>query len=168
MNARVAEFAADFNHVFRVQEVERPVVLHRHHHAFLLAVIYRFQNVYRHPGITAAVRLFDKLLERQHLTLFDFTLAGFALHVGVFPRQIVSEIDAESLIQLRGNIQPGKVGQHLLVYQRNLFATGFSGIDDGGDRLFPVIVVIQILIEHQVIGQRDQLWREIFHAGITV
>ncbi|MOA33957.1 hypothetical protein D3C78_1552970 [compost metagenome] len=69
----------------------------------------------------------------------------------------MAEVEAEGLIQLVRDVQLGQVCQHLPVDLRNLLAASFTGADDSGDRLLAIVVVIQILVEHQVIGEFDQL-----------
>ena len=85
LEAIPAQVAADLDHVVRAQKVERVVILDRHHDPLGGGAVHRFQDIQRHSGIAAGVRLFDKLAQRQRFAGVEFLLPGFVLHIAVFP-----------------------------------------------------------------------------------
>ena len=142
-----AQVAADLNHVVRAQKVERAIILDRHHDPLGGGAVHRFQNIQRHPGIAAGVRLFDKLPQRQRLAGMKFLLPGFVLHIAVFPAKVVLHPDIEGGFRLRSGIHGAQRLAHLLIDTGDLLPARFACPLNRLQRLVAIVIIIEIFVE---------------------
>ena len=168
LEAIPAQVAADLDHVVRAQKVERVVILDRYHDTLGGGAVHRFQDIQRHPGIAAGVRLFDKLAQRQRFAGVEFFLLRLILHIAVFPAQVMLHPDGESGFRLRSGIHSAQRFAHFLIDTGDLLSARLAGFLNRLQRHLSIVVIIEIFIEELIIAKPHQLRGEVLHRRLLV
>ena len=122
-------------------------------------VFYEFQ---RHTGVAAVVFFIN--IKVPGLAAF---LAGLAGHITALSHTVPFIEYRQAAFKVVFNIHLAQLGGHLPVDIQNLFTTGLGRFQNIGHRLFPVVEVVEIFVEHRA-PIPQQFFGEVAHIAVLV